>query len=134
MTSQTSGTILVVEEFRLLREAVAELLADALPGMTVLQAASVGEAMGRIPGQPLALAIVDAQVRGEEAFATVRRLHALDPRLPIIAFGLASEPAYELEARAAGAFAYIEKIAGPERIVRAARLVLAPFPVRRAEA
>jgi DNA-binding NarL/FixJ family response regulator len=116
-----------VESYEPLRTALAELLAGAIPDAVIRQTGSIDAALLLLKRQRPTLAIVEAQSGGQEAFAYVRRLRAVQPELAILALGHAHELPYVRRAAAAGALEYLRKSDPPEKLVRAARLVLDTF-------
>lgn len=125
MTAQRGRrVILVVERFGPLRDALAEMLIDAIPDVSVLKAASADRAVVLLARQRPVLAIVDGETGDAAAFSIVRRLRDARPCLPILALGHACEISHARDARSAGALRYLRKSDPPEYLVRAARLVL----------
>jgi DNA-binding NarL/FixJ family response regulator len=117
-------TVLVVEDHRTMREAVAQSV-DRTDGFAVTATAgSGGEALAALDAAPFDVVIVDLSLpdmSGNELIAAIRR--SASRALCLVLSGH-REPHYILDARAAGACGYVVK-GRPREVVAALRAVVA---------
>lgn len=117
--------VLVVDDHPLTRAGVAALLNQA-PGLRVCgQAGSVGEALSTARRMRPDLVLTDLEMGPRSGLELVRRLHADQPRMPVIVFSMHYESLYAERALRAGATGYVMKSEGPARLIEAVRDALA---------
>lgn len=126
-------SVLLVEDNTFVRElfehSIRRFHADAIGGaeLRLHAASSADEALARLPGLPLDLAVVDHFLPGTTGCELVRQLRAL-PRhraLPILVVSVGGE-AIRRQAHQAGADMYLDKPVMTRQLVRTLALLLAP--------
>lgn len=120
--SRTSPTILLVDNHRAVREALAHLLQEQ--GLAVCaQARGRAEALACVATHKPNLAVVDLSLGGDDGLALVSELHTLS--VPVIVCSTFEEPEYVRRALDSGARAYVAKRDVARTIVRTLQDVLA---------
>jgi DNA-binding NarL/FixJ family response regulator len=117
--------ILLVDDHPILRNAVRQLI-SGLTDLTVCgEAASVQDALHAVRSLKPDLAIVDLSLGSEDGLDLVRRLRALDPRLPVVVFSMHERAMFGERAFVAGARGYVMKHEAPSQLIGAIREALA---------
>ncbi len=113
---QAGPSILVVEDDTEIREFYVLLLTEA--GYQV-HATSTGQAgLAQLDSGPLHAAVVDLGLPDMDGYTLCRELRArMPPGFPILIATASIEPNYELQARAAGATAFLRKPFPPEQLL-----------------
>jgi DNA-binding response OmpR family regulator len=120
--------VLVVDDERFFREAIAETLAAA--GIDAEEVASGADALARAEDPALGVVVLDVQMPGLDGLEVLRRLRADRPELRIIILSASTEQDLVLEALRLGACDYLAKPLHDEELVLAVRRALESYGVR----
>lgn len=126
MTSGSAARILVVDDEEQVRGSMVRLLERL--GYDVAGVEDGGAALRRVRAHPTDLVITDMQMPGKSGLELLLELHALDPRLPVIAMsGGGSSKQLDLLGSAGllGAVAVVPKPYTVDELVMAVRGALA---------
>jgi CheY-like chemotaxis protein len=111
--------VLIVEDERDARELIVKILEQE--GARPSAVSSVAEALDEIRIRRPQLIVSDVQLAGEDGYALIRKLRALEPgrgnRIPAIALTAHAKPADRLKALSAGFQMHIAKPVEPEELV-----------------
>lgn len=116
--------ILLVDDHPLMRKGLALTLDAETDLKVVAQADSAEEALEKLNGQQVDLAIVDISLPGMSGLELVKHLAAIYPGLPVLVVSRHDESLYAERALRAGARGYVMKLEAADVIVDAARRVL----------
>lgn len=117
--------ILVADDHALIREAFRHLLAELKCGVTVLEAADCDVACRLIEQHPdLDLLLLDLRLPGGGGQATLEKLRAGYPSLPVVIVSAYDDASTVRAAMASGAMGFIPKSASNDVMIGALRLVL----------
>jgi DNA-binding NarL/FixJ family response regulator len=131
--------VLVVDDHPLIREALANVLAEFKQAMQVVQADSLDGALARLAEQPdTALILLDLMLPDAEGIVALERVRTAYPDVPVVVLSATDSRTMVLAAINAGAMGFISKRTASSILVNALRLVLAgevyiPPEVLRAE-
>ena len=92
-----------------MRARLMEWLGTAFPGYQSLGAASGEEALALVAAHPPALVVMDFALPGINGIETTRQIKQIAPNTSIILLSMYEAEAYQVEAVAAGASAYLFK-------------------------
>jgi DNA-binding NarL/FixJ family response regulator len=120
-------TLLVVEDHRAMRTMLVDWLGAAFPNYQCLGAASGEEAVELAHAHPPALVLMDFVLPGLNGIETTRRLKQMVPGVGVIMLSMYEAEAYQAEAAAAGASAYLFKRTMNTELIPAVQALLAPF-------
>ena len=115
VTRLAGRTILIVEDHDDARELIASVLEGA--GARVIAASDVSDAIDRAAAGRPHLLVADIGLPGEDGYALLRRIRALNPALPAIALSAYARAADRERALAAGFGDYLIKPVEPARLV-----------------
>jgi nitrogen regulation protein NR(I) len=101
------GKILVVDDDLQLRQSFEKLLAQE--GHTVFTAAHGEAALALVQAEPPDLVIMDVRMPGMSGLEAFRRMHLLEPKLPVIIMTAFGTTETAIEATKLGAFDYVLK-------------------------
>ncbi len=101
------GKILVVDDDLQLRQSFEKLLAQE--GHTVFTAAHGEGALALVQSEPPDLVIMDVRMPGMSGLEAFRRMHVLEPKLPVIIMTAFGTTETAIEATKLGAFDYVLK-------------------------
>jgi DNA-binding NarL/FixJ family response regulator len=117
--------ILVADDHPLIREAFRHLLAGLVPELTVIEAGDCDTACRLIEEHPdFDLLLLDLRLPGAGGLATIDRLRASHPALPVVVVSALEDPGTVRAALARGAMGFIPKSSTNDVMVNALRLVL----------
>ena len=116
---------LVVDDHVMIRRGVRQLLADELPDLEVVEAASAEAAEALLAAQTFDLALVDVNLPGRSGLALVQAVRSLRPGLPVLVLSVHPESELALRCLRLGAAGYLCKDGAAETLVEAVRTVLA---------
>jgi DNA-binding NarL/FixJ family response regulator len=117
--------ILVVDDHPLVRDAMAGLLAEIAPVVTILQAADCASALELAQQQPeLDLVVLDLKLPGIRGLEALDQFRRAQPALPVVILSTLHDRQTVLQAMRRGAMGFIPKLASKDVIVNATRLVL----------
>ena len=101
--------MLIVEDQEPMRSALREFLQAAYPQADIREAADGARALELCSGPRLPLVLLDVGLPDANGIDLIPRIKALQPDSVIIVVSQHTERAYAERARAAGAFAYVNK-------------------------
>ncbi|CAA7612021.1 putative Glycerol metabolism activator [Magnetospirillum sp. LM-5] len=117
--------ILLADDHAMVRDGLVPFLERVGPDVTVIEAASLEEALTRCAGgSDLALAILDLYMPGMDRLAGLDRFKAAFPSVPVLILSGSTKPDDAFAAIEAGAAGYIPKTMRGETIIGVLRLVL----------
>lgn len=120
-----AATIVVADDHPLVRDALRHALRQAIPGVRVLEAASLPEAQALIRDQgPVDLALLDLNMPGMDGFTGLAALRAAEPTLPVAIVSATSDAAVVRRAIELGAAGFLPKSAPLEQIGEAIQQIL----------
>ena len=103
------ATILIVEDHDALRGSLKTWLSSVLQGCNVLQAKSGEEALDRVFAQAPDLVLIDVVLPGMNGIEVTRRIKDVNPKTLVVMLSIYEDPAYQADAFAVGASAYVLK-------------------------
>ncbi len=101
------GTILIIDDDDQLRESFRKLLTEE--GYCCISAASGEEGVGIVENKTPDLVVLDMRLPGINGFETFKRIHKIEPKLPVIMMTAYGTTETAIEATKMGAFDYILK-------------------------
>jgi DNA-binding NarL/FixJ family response regulator len=111
--------IAVVDDHPLLRDAIRCLLADRYAIDVVGEAATAREAVALVESRRPDLVVMDILLPGQSGIAATREVRRIHPACRVFIYTALGEPAFALEALAAGASGYALKNQSLEELVAA---------------
>ena len=121
--------ILVADDHPMMRGALAQFVAGALPGTTVLEAGTLDQVIAAVRAQParapLDLVLLDLNMPGMSGFTGLVLLRAEFPALPVVVISASEDALTVSRALDYGAAGFIPKSAPSERLAEAIGAVLA---------
>jgi DNA-binding NtrC family response regulator len=125
----TRGRVLIVEDEAYVRQSLGELLEAR--GYDVSLAASVEEALTRLPRAPIDVVLTDLRMPGADGLDLVGRLQSSHPEIPVVVLTGQGTIASAVECIRAGASDYLLKPADPDDLEMTLRRVLENRALRR---
>jgi DNA-binding NarL/FixJ family response regulator len=117
--------LLIVDDHSMVREGLAALLRQALPGAEVLQAAEGAQGVTLVESHSdLDAVFLDIGLPGKDGLAIAADLGSRRPDLPVIIISASEDPSDVRRALSLGALGYIPKSASPQTLLSALKLVL----------
>jgi DNA-binding NarL/FixJ family response regulator len=104
-----SASVLVVENYKLMRMALRRWIEVVFPEIVVTEAACAEEALARLAGVPVHLVIMDMDLPGMSALEATRRIKAAWPDVRVVMSSAHDEGDYPSQACIAGAGVYIPR-------------------------
>ena len=101
--------ILIVEDHAAVRKSLRDWLSVMLPDCKFAQAQSGEEAVAMTGAEPPDLVLMDIGLPGMNGIEATRRIKAIAPITPVVILSIHEEDAYQLDAAAAGASAFVCK-------------------------
>jgi DNA-binding NarL/FixJ family response regulator len=138
-TGRTGMKVLIVDDHPLIREALANVLAELGPQVVVLQAESLKGALAELTAHPdTTLILLDLMLPDGEGTSVLDQVRQAHPGVPVVVLSATDNRATVLAAIDGGAMGFISKRSASPVLVNALRLVLAgevyiPPEVLRAE-
>ncbi|HUA66676.1 MAG TPA: response regulator transcription factor [Alphaproteobacteria bacterium] len=117
--------ILVADDFPLTRVGLVETLNREPDFVVCAEAGTARETMKAIVCQQPDLVLLDLTLPDQEGLELVKDIHVLHPGLPVLVVSMREETFYAPRVLRAGGRGYVMKSEGPEKVVAAARTVLA---------
>jgi DNA-binding NarL/FixJ family response regulator len=118
--------ILIVDDHPLIREGLANVLAELDSGARVFEAASADEAVAAFAQHaPLSLVLLDLGLPGAQGMSLLEQLRGTRPDVPVVVLSANDQRDVVLAAIDAGAMGFISKRSPTPVLVNALRLVLA---------
>ncbi|MBB3950286.1 sigma-54-dependent transcriptional regulator [Aureimonas jatrophae] len=119
MSDAMETRVLFVDDEAHLRAATLQTL--ALAGLVAMGAASAAEALERVAESEPTVVVTDIRMPGTDGMALFRRLHALDPDLPVILVTGHGDVELAVGALKEGAYDFIAKPFAADRLVESVR-------------
>ena len=110
MQGMTRPSILVVEDFALLRSSVMQWLRVQFPGFHVKGVGSAEEALEHARISRPDVVLMDIDLPGMNGLEAVSRIKAQAPRTAVVMLTMHDSPVHRLAAANAGAVGYVAKI------------------------
>lgn len=111
MTDNSTLRILIVDDHALMRDALMTVLRRMFPLAWLKEVDTAAEAEVAVMDGCWDLAVLDLRLPDADEFETVRKLHALRPKVPILVYSMFCEEKMGKAALAAGASGYLCKAA-----------------------
>jgi DNA-binding NarL/FixJ family response regulator len=117
--------ILVADDHKLVRDGLKPFLQELDPGVEILDAATLGEAMKAIEDSPgIGLVLLDLMMPGMDGLSGLQQIKARLPETPVVIVSGYSSRDHVVSAVQAGAAGFIPKTVSGTAMVNALRLVL----------
>jgi len=116
--------ILIVDDHGLLRRGLRSILASAIPGLRLVEAADAAEALAAAEKETFDLALVDIKLPGRGGLELLQEMRQLYPQMPAIVVSAFPEGDYALRAFKLGAAGYVSKQGAESELLWAVRKVL----------
>jgi DNA-binding NarL/FixJ family response regulator len=118
--------ILIVDDHPLIREGLANVLAELDTSAEIIAAANAGEALGQLASdRELALVLLDLALPGVDGLSLLEQMRAMRPDVPVVVLSATDNRSTVLAAIEMGAMGFISKRSQTRVLVNALRLVLA---------
>jgi len=122
--TKSSHRILIVDDHPMMRQGLAQLIANE-PDLKVLAEADTGgQALDIILSQKVDLVLLDISLPDKNGLEVIKDIHVQKPELPILAVSMHEETVYTERVLRAGARGYIMKQEGGKKLLEAVRQVL----------
>lgn len=118
-------SVQLVDDHEVVREGFRAVLECDPEVRVVAEAASGEDGYGQYFRHRPDVLVLDISMRGENGFATLRRLLKKDPEARVLMFSMYEDELLALKAMEIGARGYLTKSAPPELLIRAVRAVAA---------
>lgn len=115
--------VLLVDDHRILREGLKQILADTSDIEVVGEAADGREALKALQTLEIDTMIMDMSMPGRSGLELLKQIKAEKPKLPVLILSMHSEDQYAVRAYRAGASGYLTKDSASELLVLAIRKV-----------
>lgn len=107
--SQPTTTVLLIDDYEIVRLATKFLLKDLIQPITVLDASSFQAAVGQLRSTSIQLVLLDIGLPDGEGLAMIEKIRRLQPNVLILIFSAFNETIYGLHYIKAGANGYLSK-------------------------
>ena len=107
--ASSHSVVLIVEDHAALRASLQDWLANFVPGVSVLCATSVEEAVETLSHAVADVALMDIGLPGMNGIEGTRHVHERTPTLPVVVLSILDDEAHVAEAMGAGAVAFVSK-------------------------
>ena len=124
----TRPSILVVEDFHLLRVSVIQWLKFRFPGCIVQGVGSGEEALAHARTFPQDIVLMDIDLPGINGLETTQRMKQESPETAVVMLTMHDTPTHRLAATNAGAVAYVPKIELEDRLGEVIEKLLGSHP------
>ncbi|HTX05976.1 MAG TPA: response regulator transcription factor [Steroidobacteraceae bacterium] len=124
MLTGTSKKIFIVDDHPLVRERLAQLIAQESDLTVCGEAESATAALSQLAGTRADLVIVDLSLQDSAGLELIKSLQRLQPSLPALVLSMHDESLYAERVFRAGARGYINKRESAQKVVEAIRRVL----------
>lgn len=115
---------LIIDDHRVVRRGLKEVLADAFPDLETGEASNQAEALEQAWKQEWDVALLDIGLPGRSGFDLLVDLKQARPRLPVIIISMYPEEHFAVRALKCGASSYLTKETASEELVKAVQHVL----------
>ncbi len=102
-------TILIVEDHPAVRKSLRDWLSVMLPDCKFVEAQSGEEAVALADAQALDIVLMDIGLPGMNGIEATRRIKAIAPKTSVVMLSIYEEEAFQTDAAAAGASAFVRK-------------------------
>jgi len=116
--------ILVVDDYPIVRDGVAELLNLEADFIVAASAGNIGEAVDAVKNQQIDLALVDMLLKNETGVEVTKKIISIYPDIIVMIFSMSDDIKHIEQAFEAGARGYIIKDEVSDKIIGAVRQVL----------
>jgi two-component system response regulator NreC len=117
-------TIMIVEDYEMVRALLREWLGSALPGCRFLEAQSGEEAITLVSTCPPEVVLMDIGLTRMSGIEATRNIKAIAPQTQVVMLTIHEDDAYRADATAAGASAYVPKRMMQKELLPALRALL----------
>ena len=117
--------LLIVDDHPLVRRGIVEVLAEAFPGGTIVEASDEAETLSALFDGTWDLVVLDLSLPGRTGLDVLKEIRSARPRLPVLILSTYPEEQFAARALRGGASGYLNKGTPPEVLVSAVRKVLA---------
>jgi two-component system response regulator NreC len=118
-------TIVLADDHRIVRSALAALLAAETGFEVVAQAGDVGEAIRRVLAYKPRVVVLDLSMPGGSSLEAIPRMLSASPETAVVVLTMENEPRFAREALRAGALGFVLKEAADTELVSAVRAAAA---------
>jgi two-component system invasion response regulator UvrY len=112
---------LVVDDHAVVRRGLAEILRDAFPGASCVEAADGSDGLRLFGESGWDAVVLDVELPDRSGLDVLSEMKARAPRTPVLVLSVHAEAAFAVRALKAGASAYLSKESAPEELVAAVR-------------
>jgi DNA-binding NarL/FixJ family response regulator len=124
MLAATPKNIFIVDDHPLVRERLAQLIAQQADLTVCGEAGSAPAALAGLACAPADLVIVDLSLQDSPGLELIKTLQRLHPSLPVLVLSMHDESLYAERVFRAGARGYINKRESAQKVIEAIRRVL----------
>lgn len=124
MASRPARTVLIVEDYPLVREGLAALLRQESEYALCCEAGDAVTALELVEKRRPDIVCLDLRLGDVDSFDLIRQIKAVHPPARILVISMHGEDLYAERSLAAGAVGYIMKTEPPERILEALREIM----------
>ena len=117
--------VLIADDHAVVRQGLRQILADTSDMVVAGEAATGPEALERVYGDEYDVLVLDLNLPGRSGFDILKDLHADKPTLPVLILSMHAEEQFAGRLLKAGAAGYLNKTAGPDKLVDAVRQIAA---------
>jgi DNA-binding NarL/FixJ family response regulator len=124
MPGEDRARVLLIDDHALIREGLKRAIDNSSDFEVAAEASSLSEARSRLARTPVDVVIVDVRLTDGNGLTLVRELVAGQPALAVVVLTMYAGDAQVLDAREAGASAFVSKDAPTTAVLEAARKAL----------
>jgi DNA-binding NarL/FixJ family response regulator len=117
--------VLLADDHTLVREGIRQLLSASADIVVAAEAADGDEALARVRGTELDVAVLDMSMPGLAGIDLIKRVKAEKPKLRVLVLSMHGEHQYAARALKAGASGYLTKDAAAAQLAQAIRKIAA---------
>jgi len=115
---------LIVDDHPLIRHAIRDVVQQAFPSWTILDATTGEEALRLVREEPIELLVLDIGLPGESGLTVLKQIRRLRPETKCLMLSIHGEPQYVRLAMNLGAAGYLSKESAPEELSQAIKTVV----------
>lgn len=115
---------LLVDDHKVVREGLRNILLTVYPAAQIVEAASAEELNKILLDQHFDVVISDFSLPGRNGLDVIKQVHAANSKTPVLILSMHPEQQYALRVLKAGASGYINKATGSEELLSAVAKVL----------
>src|SRR5450759_4623309 len=117
--------LLIVDDHPLVRRGIVEVLAEAFPSGSIVEASDGAEAVQAVYDGAFDLVVLDLSMPGRTGLDVLKEIRGARPRLPVLILSTYPEEQFATRALRAGASGYLNRGRPPKVLLSAVRKVLA---------